>query len=296
MKADELRKPRWIRTVWQQTAEAKRVRSSLRELQLNTVCEESSCPNRGECYNSGTCTFLIMGSICTRGCRFCDVTSGHPTPLDPLEPKKVAESIHQLNLKYVVITSVDRDDLADYGADHFAATIDEIRNNCPGVGIEVLTPDFQGNAEALKTVLNSKPDVFAHNLETVRRLTPLVRDQRADYDVSLSVFRLANTFAPDIPVKTGLMVGLGETDEEILESISNAFDAGARSITIGQYLRPGKHHLQVQRFVNPEIFDGYAQYAYGLGYSSVASGPMVRSSYRAEEMFSKRLFKTEKTA
>ncbi len=284
MKGDSQRKPRWIRTAWQTTAEAKRVRTSLKELGLHTVCEESSCPNRGECYNRGTCTFLIMGAICTRGCRFCDVVSGHPLPLDKLEPKNVAESIRDLGIQYAVITSVDRDDLTDFGAGHFAETIDQIHSLCPGVGIEVLTPDFQGNYEAIKKVLNAKPDVFAHNLETVRRLTPKVRDRRANFDTSLKVLRIASNLAQDIPVKTGIMVGLGETDKEVFETVKVAYEFGARSITIGQYLPPTKKHLQVDRYVDPDMFKKYKEYALETGFDFVASNPMVRSSYRAEEL------------
>ncbi len=288
MKVGKPLKPRWIRTQWQTTPEAKRVRNSLRELGLHTVCEESDCPNRGECYNRGTCTFLIMGAICTRHCKFCDVTSGKPLCLDPDEPRHVAESIARLGIKYAVVTSVDRDDLPDFGAAHFAETIRQIREHCPGVGVEVLTPDFQGDREAIRRVLEARPDVFAHNLETVQRLTKSIRDRRAGFESSLEVLRIAAELAPDIPVKTGLMVGLGETDAEILETMRQAREAGAVSITIGQYLAPSQSHTPVDRFVEPEQFDRYAAAARDMDYEYVASAPLVRSSYRAEELSSRR--------
>ena len=285
MKAESRRKPRWIRTTWQQTDEAKQVRQNIKRLGLHTVCEESNCPNRGECYNKGTCTFLIMGGICTRGCRFCDVTSGRPLPLDINEPVQVARSIKALGLKYAVITSVDRDDLLDdYGSKHFAQTIIEVKKLCPDVGIEVLTPDFLGDEACVHRILDAGPIVFAHNLETVRRLTNRVRDRRADYDTSLKVLSIVRDYFTGIPAKTGLMVGVGETDEEIREAMEDAYEAGAVSITIGQYLQPTGKHLKVERWVTPETFDIYAEQAREIGYISVASGPLVRSSYRAEEL------------
>jgi lipoyl synthase len=280
-----IRKPKWIRTTWQQTEEARNVRRHLREHKLHTVCEESNCPNRGECYNRGTCTMLIMGPICTRNCTFCSVTHGRPDALDPAEPRRVAESIVKLGVQFVVITSVDRDDLADFGAEHYANTIHAIREQNPDVKVEVLTPDFQMNEKSLQTVLAAQPNVFAHNVETVRRLTSPIRDPRASYDRSLAVLKYAHKYSPAIPVKSGLMVGVGETDEEILECMSDIRDSGAVSITIGQYLSPTKKHIQVKRYVEPEVFRMYEDAARNMGYVHVASGPMVRSSYHAEEIF-----------
>ncbi len=278
-----LHKPKWIRTSWQQTSEARQVRAILREKHLYTVCEESSCPNRGECYNRGTCTFLIMGSICTRGCRFCDVTHGHPLPLDPSEPEKVAYSIRELGVKYAVITSVDRDDLPDFGAAHFAETIESVKRITPGVKIEVLTPDFQNSKRSIDTVLQAGPDVFAHNLETVRRMTRKVRDKRADYDRSLEVLSYVAGRSTPVLVKSGIMAGLGETDDEVIETLEDIYHAGARSITIGQYLAPNKYSYPVDRYVHPDMFSEYKQKAVSIGYEFVMSGPQIRSSYHADE-------------
>ncbi len=287
MKAGVQRKPSWLATSWLKTPEARRVRSLLREQSLHTVCEESACPNRGECYNRGTCTFLLLGAICTRGCRFCDVTHGSPLPPDPGEPLRVAESTAALGVKYIVLTSVDRDDLPDFGAGHFARTIRLVHGAAPGVGVEVLTPDFQGDEAAIGTVLEAAPEVFAHNVETVRRLSPTVRDRRADYDRSLEVLRFAARTAPGIPVKSGLMVGLGETDDEVLATLDDLRGAGAVSVTIGQYLAPSPRHLPVRRFVPPETFARYEEEARARGFVHVASGPLVRSSYYAEAILSR---------
>ncbi len=278
------RKPRWIKSQFQTTPESRRVRSLLREHGLHTVCEESNCPNRGECYNRGVCTFLILGAICTRHCRFCDVTSGHPLPPDPGEPEAVAESVHTLGVKFVVITSVDRDDLPDLGSGHFAETVRRIKRRNPGVGVEVLTPDFQAREEAILRVLDSRPEIFAHNVETVERLTPTVRDKRASWKQSLQTLRIAARHRDGILIKSGLMVGLGETDDEVLEALRAVREAGASSITIGQYLPPSRAHLPVDRYVPPETFARYAEEARTMGYSHVASAPLVRSSYRAEEL------------
>ncbi len=288
MKEEVQRKPSWIRTKWQTTPEAKRVRELIAQHSLHTVCEESSCPNRGECYNRGTCTFLIMGSICTRGCRFCDVESGRPLPLDKDEPQKIADSINILSVRFAVITSVDRDDLPDYGSTHCANVISAIKRTNPKVGIEVLTPDFQRNHSAIKRVLDTNPDVFAHNLQTVRRMTPTVRDKRASYQGSLEVLQIAASINSTIPIKTGVMVGIGEKDDEVLETIQDAYNYGARSITIGQYLSPSRKHLHLQRFVTPVQFKEFEESARSIGFDHVASGPMVRSSYKAEELHGSR--------
>jgi len=263
-------KPSWIRTKWQTTPEAKRVRGLLREHNLHTVCEESSCPN--------------LGAICTRHCRFCDVISGHPLPPDPGEPKAIAESVHTLGVKFVVLTSVDRDDLADLGSEHFAETVRSIKRRNPGVGVEVLTPDFQARPEAIHRVLDARPEIFAHNVETVKRLTPMARDRRASWEQSLETLRIAVDHGMGTAIKSGLMVGLGETDEEVLAALREVRKVGVTSMTIGQYLPPSRAHLPVERYVPPETFEMYAREAKGMGYTHVASAPLVRSSYRAEEL------------
>lgn len=280
-----LRKPKWIKSTIQNTPDAKRIRHLLKDHSLHTVCEESNCPNRGECYNRGTCTFLIMGSICTRGCRFCDVQSGKPSLLDNDEPKKIAESIKILGIHYAVITSVDRDDLEDCGAAHFAETIHVSKSLNPGLMIEVLTPDFCGDNSAIKKVLDAKPEVFSHNIETVRRLTPLIRDKRANYDISLKVLKNSREIDESIPTKSGLMVGLGESDEEVLEALKDLRKVGVKGLTIGQYLPPTMNHAELKRYVDPDTFQFYKREASILGFTHIASGPMVRSSYRADEMF-----------
>ncbi|MBZ0265283.1 lipoyl synthase [bacterium] len=279
-------KPKWIRSTFQTSPRAKEVRNLIREKNLFTVCEESSCPNRGECYNRGTCTFLIMGGICTRGCRFCDVVSGHPLPLDQTEPERIAESVKTLGVRYVVITSVDRDDLGDLGAAHFARTIEITKRVNPEVEVEVLTPDFQARPDCIEMVLDAKPTVFAHNVETVPRLTKTVRDQRASYKQSLETLKIAANYPFSIPVKSGLMVGMGEKDSEVFETIQSLYDVGVRLLTVGQYLAPSKKHLHVQRFVTPAQFNRFKEFALSLGYDFVASAPQVRSSYRAEEFLS----------
>lgn len=281
-----VRKPEWIRSTVQHTDRARKVRRALREYNLHTVCEESNCPNRGECYDRGTCTLLIMGPVCTRNCRFCSVEHGRPGALDPEEPANVAETVRRLGVRYVVVTSVDRDDLRDGGAQHYADTIRAIRARTPHVQVEVLTPDFRMNETAIDTVLAARPAVFAHNVETVRRLTASVRDRRASFDTSLAVLEYAHRSASEIPVKSGLMVGLGETDREVIDTLAQIRAAGATSVTIGQYLPPTRRNLPVQRFVEPARFREYEDAARALGFAHVASGPMVRSSYRAEEITS----------
>lgn len=279
------KKPRWIKSKFQTTPESRRVRGLIREHNLHTVCEESNCPNRGECYNRGVCTFLILGAICTRHCRFCDVTSGRPLPPDPGEPRGVAESVKTLGLRFVVLTSVDRDDLPDLGAGHFAETIRQVKRINPGVGVEVLTPDFQAKRDPIRTVLEAHPEIFAHNVETVERLTPSVRDKRASWQQSLEALRIARELSDGrTVVKSGLMVGLGEEDAEVESALREVYEAGATSITIGQYLPPSRAHLPVDRYVEPERFDHFGKVAREIGYTFVASAPLVRSSYRAEEL------------
>lgn len=255
----------------------------LRRLRLHTVCEEARCPNQGECFGHGTATFLILGDTCTRACRFCAVRTGNPRgALDPEEPARVAEAVRDAGLRYVVVTSVDRDDLPDGGAGQYAATVEAIRRAAPGTRIEVLVPDYLD--EPLSTVVRARPDVLGHNLEVVRRLTPFVRDRRASYDRSLAVLRQAHALAPDLLTKSSLMLGLGETEDEVLESLRDLAEAGVRAVTLGQYLQPTRRHRPVVRYWTPAEFDRLAMAARDMGFAFVASGPRVRSSYRAEEV------------
>jgi lipoic acid synthetase len=281
--AERLKKPSWIRV--KASSDATRyneVKSILRERQLHTVCEEAACPNIGECFGHGTATFMILGDLCTRRCPFCDVGHGKPLPPDPQEPQKLAESIAALRLKYVVITSVDRDDLRDGGAQHFADCIQQIRAQSMPTRIEVLVPDFRGRLEIALDILSATPpDVFNHNLETVPRLYKQARPG-ADYAHSLQLLKEFKARNPGIPTKSGLMVGLGETDEEILQVMRDLRAHDVDMLTIGQYLAPSNHHLPVLRYVPPEIFDMYAREARSMSFSHAASGPLVRSSYHAD--------------
>ncbi len=277
-----LRKPRWIRARSPNSPEVLRLKAILREKKLHTVCEEAACPNLGECFNHGTATFMIMGGICTRRCPFCDVAHGRPEPLDGDEPQHLADTIKAMGLRFVVITSVDRDDLRDGGAAHFAACIRAIRDTSPETNIEILTPDFRGREQKALEILSAEPpDVFNHNLETVPRLYKQARPG-ADYEGSLNLIRRFKEMCPGVPAKSGLMVGLGESNEEIIEVLRDLRQHGCDNLTIGQYLSPSRHHLPVQRYVTPEEFDQLATIARDLGFIRVASGPMVRSSYHAE--------------
>jgi lipoic acid synthetase len=249
---------------------------------LHTVCESARCPNLGECWRRGTATFMIMGDICTRSCRFCAVKTGRPDALDPDEPHKLADAARQMGLRHVVITSVARDELPDGGAAHFAACIRALYDALPGVSVEVLTPDFKGRPESVRTVLDARPSVFNHNLETVPRLTKQVRVQ-ARYDRSLDVLRMAFEMKPEIPTKSGLMLGLGEEIEEVLETLQDMRRAGVSILTLGQYLRPSKDHLPVVRWVSPDEFTWLKEQALEMGFVHVESGPLVRSSYHAEQ-------------
>jgi lipoic acid synthetase len=247
---------------------------------LHTVCQSASCPNIGECWSRGAVTFMILGNICTRSCGFCDVLTGRPGQLDPREPERLARSLASLKLRYAVVTSVDRDDLSDGGAAAWAETIRQIRTHNPAMMLEVLTPDFKGQAEAIQTVITAGPDVFAHNLETVERLHRLVRPQ-ARYERSLGV--LAEARRLGARVKSGIMVGLGEEDDEVVQSLRDLRQTGCELVSIGQYMRPGPRHLPVRRWVPPATFEGYRREALALGFKGVASRPLVRSSYRADE-------------
>ncbi len=276
------RKPKWIRAKAPTSAEAVRVKKLLREHKLVTVCEEAACPNLGECFSHGTATFMIMGEICTRRCPFCDVAHGRPNPLDADEPQNLARTIALLKLKYVVITSVDRDDLRDGGAGHFADCIRAVRKTSPQTRIEILVPDFRGRMDvALDTMGQALPDVFNHNLENVPRLYKKIRPG-ADYDWSLKLLQRFKEMYPDIPSKSGLMLGLGEDFDEVVEVLKDLRAHDCDMLTLGQYLQPSLHHLPVARFVTPEEFDRLAEIARELGFSNVASGPMVRSSYHAD--------------
>lgn len=279
---ERLPKPRWIRAKAPAGVGYNRVKKLLRQQSMHTVCEEASCPNIGECFSNGTATFMILGDKCTRRCPFCDVAHARPDPIDPAEPRHLAESVAALQLKYVVITSVDRDDLKDGGAGHFRDCIQAIREVAPGTAVEILVPDFRRRSEtALGLLASAPPNVFNHNLETVPRLYKAVRPG-ASYEGSL---KLLDEFAqqhPDVPTKSGLMVGVGETDEEIIEVMADLRAHSVDMLTIGQYLQPSQHHLPVLRYVEPQQFDRFAEMGESMGFSNVASGPMVRSSYHAD--------------
>jgi len=276
------RKPEWIRTRISNPAEVQRIKDVLRANDLHTVCEEASCPNLPECFGKGTATFMVMGDICTRRCPFCDVGHGRPNPLDVDEPVKLARTIAAMGLKYVVITSVDRDDLRDGGAAHFAACIRESRAASPKLTIEVLVPDFRGRMDpALAIFKDTPPDVFNHNLETVPRLYQQARPG-SDYDWSLDLLERFKALHPNVPTKSGLMLGLGEEIEEIEQVMRDLRAHGVDMLTLGQYLQPSKHHLPVARYVHPDEFERLRVLGEQMGFSHVASGPMVRSSYHAD--------------
>ncbi len=279
------RKPAWLKRRLPSGPEFEKVRALIDNCHLHTVCQEAKCPNIWECFSKKTATFLILGDRCTRNCRFCAVAHGPEGLPDPDEPDHVASAVQKLELAYVVITSVTRDDLPDGGAEHFAKTIQTVRDKCPGVGIEVLIPDFQGNRHAWQTVLDARPDVLNHNMETIQRLYPQVRPQ-ADYTQSLELIRYAADNAPDISTKSGLMLGLGESDHEIVAAFADLIQAKCRLLTLGQYLQPSKNHLPVNRYVPPKKFDALKEKALEMGFSDVAANPFVRSSYRAKELFS----------
>ena len=277
-----LRKPSWIRAKFPGTARVVELKRRLRASGLHTVCEEANCPNLGECFNAGTATFMVMGDICTRRCPFCDVAHGRPLPLDPGEPGNLARTAREMQLRYVVVTSVDRDDLRDGGAAHLVACIEAIRNECPGTRIEILAPDFRGRqGRALEILASSPPDVFNHNLETVPRLYREVRPG-ADYKGSLELLRTFSESCPTVPTKSGLMLGLGETHEEVVSVMEDLRAHGVGMLTLGQYLQPSLHHLPVTRYWSPEEFSQFAEIATRLGFDNAACGPMVRSSYHAE--------------
>ncbi len=279
-------KPEWLKVKLPRGEEYERVKDKVNALALNTVCKEAMCPNLAECWGAGTATIMILGDTCTRGCRFCNVKTGNPKGLiDWMEPVRVAEAVRDMGWRYLVVTAVDRDDLADGGALIFANTVREIHERVPGSRVEILSGDYRGDLNALDIVLDAAPDVFAHNLETVRRLTPHVRDKRARYDQSLAILRHAKARAPQRFTKTSLMLGLGETDLEVEQTMDDARSAGVDIFTMGQYLQPTKKHLPVQSFVTPEKFEQLGRLARGKGFHQVVSSPLSRSSYHAERAF-----------
>ncbi|MCX4192852.1 lipoyl synthase [Methylophaga sp. OBS1] len=276
------RKPEWIRAKSHGDPRVQHIKDMLREHNLHSVCEEAACPNLGECFAHGTATFLIMGNICTRRCPFCDVAHGRPDPLDENEPAHLAKTIAAMSLKHVVITSVDRDDLRDGGANHFVQCINEVRRQSPSTDIEVLVPDFRGRMDvALDILTQSPPDIFNHNLETVPRLYKAARPG-SDYQWSLDLIRRFQQLHPEVPTKSGLMLGLGERMDEVKQVMQDLRDHGCRMLTLGQYLQPSRHHLPVDRFVTPAEFDELGELGKQMGFEHVASGPMVRSSYHAD--------------
>lgn len=281
-------KPSWIKIRPASGERYLELKEMLKDLKLATVCQEAQCPNIGECWSGGTATIMLMGEVCTRGCRFCNVKTGNPKgKLDAEEPQKVAYAVSKMNLNYIVLTSVDRDDLEDEGSGHFAKTVSNLKELSPDLIVEVLTPDFKGNRELVRKIVDAKPDVFAHNVETVERLTKRVRDPRAGYQQSLDVLKMVKEMDPSRFTKTSIMLGLGETDEEIRQTLRDLRAIDCDVVTFGQYLQPRKRHLPVESFVTPERFQEWQKEAEGMGFLYVASGPLVRSSYRAGEFFMK---------
>ena len=278
-----LRKPPWIRAKFPGTPEVLRLKSILREAKLHTVCEEASCPNIGECFSNGTATFMILGDICTRRCPFCDVAHGRPNPLDAQEPANLARTVKLMALRYVVVTSVDRDDLRDGGASHFADCIAAIRDRSPTTAVEILVPDFRARLDrAIENLSTSPPDVFSHNLETVPRLYRAVRPG-SDYHHSLELLKQFGERHLDIETKSGIMLGIGETKAEVISLMQDLRNVNVSIFTVGQYLQPTRHHLPVLRYATPEEFDEYRKIGESLGFTQIASGPLVRSSYRADQ-------------
>lgn len=287
-KTPQRTKPDWLKVRAPSGENYTRIKNMLGELKLATVCQEAKCPNMGECWGGGTATFMLMGEVCTRGCKFCHVKTGNPKgKLDPLEPEKVGFSIAQMGLEYVVITSVDRDDLPDQGAAHFARTIRTIKKLDSHVIVEILTPDFRGEMDLVAQLVEAKPDVFAHNVETVERLQKSVRDPRANYRQSLGVLEHVKQVDPTRYTKTSLMLGLGETDEEVIQTLKDLRAVDCDVVTFGQYLQPTPRHLKVIEYITPEKFKWWQETAEAMGFLYVASGPLVRSSYRAGEFFMK---------
>ncbi len=277
-----LKKPDWLRIKLTKAQDYRDLKKVLNPGGLHTICESGACPNKGECWASGTATFMILGDICTRSCRFCNVATGKPLPPDPEEASSVAKAVREMNVKHCVVTSVDRDDLPDGGASHWASVILAIKKASPTTTMETLIPDFKGKSEFLQKIVDARPEVISHNLETVRRLSKEVRVY-ADYETSLEVIRYISTQAPSIRTKSGIMLGLGETEEEILETMDDLLGVGCQVLTLGQYLQPSRKHLDVQKYVHPDDFDRYGNIAREKGFLFVESAPLVRSSYHAEK-------------
>lgn len=283
-----LAKPKWLRINNKTSPVYQNVRQEVQKHKLSTVCEEAKCPNISECWSHGTATIMLMGSVCTRACRFCSVDTGNPNGwLDINEPENAAKTVAIMNLDYVVLTSVDRDDLADGGAAHYAQTIQAIKVLCPKTKVEALTPDFQGSESAVRVIIDSGLDVFAQNVETVKRLTHPVRDNRASYEITLQVLAYAKKYKREVLTKTSLMLGLGETNDEIIATMQDIRAHQVDILTLGQYLQPTKNHLPVKRYVSPEEFLNFRKIGLEMGFYEVASGPLVRSSYRADKVFKK---------
>ena len=277
--------PPWLRRAWPAATETAPVREVLADLSLHTVCRSAQCPNQGECWRRGTATFMVLGDICTRDCAFCGVASGMPRPPDPEEPGRIAEAAFRLGLRHVVVTTVTRDDVPDGGAGHFIATLEALRARCPDATVELLTSDFDGNLGEVARVAAAGPDVFGHNIETVARLHGVLRDPRASYERSLAVLRCArDALCDDYHLKSGLMVGCGEKEDEVVAALRDLRDAGCDAVTIGQYLKPAGNRAAVREFVAPEQFARYEQIAYSLGFAFAMAGPFVRSSYHADTL------------
>jgi lipoic acid synthetase len=294
--SESARKPDWLKVRLPHGDGYERVKSIVRRTKLATVCEEARCPNIAECWGGGTATVMLMGEICTRACRFCHVKVGAPAPLDPHEPVNLALAVKEMDLEYIVVTSVNRDDRPDGGASHFASAITALKAHSPKTTVEVLIPDFQGDERALATVAEARPHVVAHNVETVERLTPKVRDRRASWQQSLAVLSYLKQRPERLYTKTSIMVGLGETDEELEQAFRACREVGVDVLTLGQYLQPSQYHLRVEKFVSPEKFAEYKKVAESYGFLYVAAGPLVRSSYRAAEFFLRGLMERERTA
>lgn len=290
-----IRKPDWIRVRAPSGENYVKIKQTLGLQQLHTVCEEARCPNIAECWGSGTATIMIMGDTCTRGCRFCAVTSGKPVFLDAEEPMRVAEAIKEWGLRYVVITAVCRDDLDDGGAEHMAKTIKAVKMLCPQTIVEPLIPDFRGIEDSIKKIVNSQPEVISHNIETVARLTPKVRDARASYEQTLQVLKKIKDMDSRIYTKSSIMLGLGETEEEVIQTIKDLRSVGVDILTMGQYLQPTLKHLPVAEYVTPQKFNAYKENAKLMGFIYVAAGPLVRSSYRAGEFFLENVIRRNRT-
>ena len=283
------KKPEWLRIRLPSGKNYVNIRQTIASLGLHTVCEEARCPNIGECWGGGTATIMIMGDICTRGCRFCSVTSGRPLFLDSEEPDKVAKAIKKWGLRYVVITSVCRDDLPDGGANHIAKTIKSVKVQCPETIVEPLIPDLLGNRYALEEIIDAGPEVVSHNIETIARLSPLIRDPRATYQQSLSVLQMIKDIDCKIYTKSSMMLGLGETEEEVIQVAKDLRSVGVDVLSMGQYLQPTSRHLPVKEYVSPEKFDSYRKRIEKMGFAYVVAGPFVRSSYKAGELFIKNM-------